>query len=172
VKNVVALLVALVLVSTALAKAPALKSRFEFKIPDGWADKTPPATRATNRLAFDEDNHLAFQAKVAPGAEPVTLAFLDKYIEESQKAVKRITGSELKVIKKDGFDVDGIISARFIFETSPPPDKPNAAPARQAQYYVPAGDQHAIMTFTAPASTFDKYAATFDLAARATKVKR
>jgi hypothetical protein len=175
VKNVLALVVAVALLSPALAKQPvkpAVQSRFQFTIPDGWVDKTPVEARATNRLAFDEEHHLAFQAKVSPGAEPVTLEFLDKYVTESQKAVRRITGSELKVIKKDGFDVDGIIAARFIFETPPPPDKPDAAPARQLQYYVPVGDQHALMTFTAPAATFDKYSEIFDKAARATKVKK
>jgi hypothetical protein len=174
-KNVFALFVALALLSPALgalAKEAALKSRFVFKLPDGWTDKTPPEARATVRLAFDEPNHLAFQAKVAPGAEPVTLEFLDKYILESQKAVRRITGAELKVIKKDGFDVDGIIAARFIFETPPPPDRPEAAPARQLQYYVPVADQHALMTFTAPAATFDKYIELFDKTARATQVKK
>ena len=43
-------------------------------------------------MAFDEANQLAFQAKVAPGGEPVTQEFLEKYASEAQKAVKRITG--------------------------------------------------------------------------------
>lgn len=177
-----ALVAALLLVAAAaLAKKPAKVqtpppaqvSRFQFKVPEGWVDKTPASANAAVRLAFDEANQLAFQAKVAPGSEPVTLEFLDKYISESQKAVKRITGGELKVLKKDGFDVDGIIAARFIFETPPPPDAPADAPsARQVQYYVPAGDQHAIMTFTAPASTFEKWQPLFDKTARATIVRK
>lgn len=158
----------------ALAKnpAPPPPSRFVFQIPDGWVDKTPPGTRGKVRLAFDDEHHLAFQAKVSPGSEPVTLAFLDKYATESQKAVKRITGGELTVIKKDGFDVAGIISARFIFEAPPPPDKPDATPARQVQYYVPIAGEHAVMTFTAPSATFDQYLELFDKTARATTVKK
>ena len=170
-KNALAALLVLV-AAPALAKEPASTSRFQFKIPEGWVDKTPPEARDRVRLAFDEPNHLAFQAKVSPGAEPVTLEFLAKYVSESQKAVKRITGAELKVIKKDGFDVAGIISARFVFETPPPPETPDAPPARQLQYYVPAGDQHAVLTFTAPAKTFEKYEALFDKTARATIVKK
>ena len=173
--------VVLLVAAAALAKKPAKKaappapssSRFDFKIPDGWTDKTPEATRASYRMAFDEANQLAFQAKIAPGAEPVTQEFLEKYAAEAQKAVKRITGGELKVIKKDGFDVAGIISARFEFEAPPPPDAPADAPAaRQMQYYVPYGDQHALLTFTAPAKTFDQFAPLFDKTARATVIRK
>jgi hypothetical protein len=172
VKNALASVLLLV-AAQALAGGPAPPaSRFTFKIPEGWVDKTPADARGTVRLAFDEPNHLALQVKVSPGAEPVSLEFLDKYVIESQKAVKRITGRELKVIKKDGFDVAGIISARFIFETPPPPNDPDAPPARQLQYYVPAGDQHAVITFTAPAKTFDQYVTLFDKTARATVVKK
>jgi hypothetical protein len=172
-------LVALVLfvAAVAVAKKPApsaaSSSHFDFKIPEGWVDKTPAATRASYRMAFDEANQLAFQAKIAPGAEPVTLEFLEKYASEAQKAVKRITGGELKVIKKDGFDVAGIISARFEFETPPPPDAPpDAPPARQMQYYVPFGGEHALLTFTAPAKTFDSFAPLFDKTARATIIRK
>lgn len=175
----VAALALLVLVAAPVAAKklppapPAPPSRFDFQVPQGWVDKTPPKTRGSYRMAFDEANQLAFQAKVAPGAEPVTLEFLEKYATEAAKAVKRISGGELKVIRKDGFDVAGIIAARFIFETPPPPDAPPGAPlARQLQYYVPAGDQHAIMTFTAPAATFDQFAPLFDKTARATVVRK
>jgi hypothetical protein len=153
------------------ARAPA--SRFKLKVPDGWVDKTPASANGVYLMAFDEADHLALQAKVAPGSEPVTQEFLEKYASESQKAVKRITGAELKVMKKDGFDVAGVISARFIFETPPPPDAaPDTPPARQLQYYVPAGDQHAIITFTAPATTFDKWQPLFDKTARATVIRK
>jgi hypothetical protein len=157
----------------AFAKKPAPASRFEFKIPDGWVDKTPAAARKSYRMAFDEANHLAFQANVAAGGEPVTQEFLEKYADDARKAVKRITGGELKVIKKDGFDIAGIISARFIFETPPPPDAPpDAPPARQLHYYVPVGGQHAVLTFTAPASSFASYEALFDKTARATVIRK
>jgi len=179
VKKTVAVLFLLVAAEAVAKHPPSAKtqapppSRFQFKLPDGWVDKSPASANAVYRLAFDEPNQLAFQAKVAPGSEPVTQEFLEKYASESQKAVKRISGVELKVIKKDGFDVDGIISARFIFETPPPPDAPpNAPPARQMQYYVPAGDQHAILTFTAPASTFEKWLPLFDKTARATVIRK
>ena len=170
-------LVTLLVAAHAVAKHPpaakAPPSRFTFKVPDGWVDKTPKSANGVYLMAFDEANHLAFQAKIAPGSEPVTQEFLDKYAGESQKAVKRITGAELKVIKKDGFDVDGTISARFIFETPPPHDAaPETPPARQLQYYVPAGDQHAIMTFTAPADTWDKWQPLFDKTARATVIRK
>jgi hypothetical protein len=178
VKNAILFAVVLLVAAPAVAKKPAPvkpapTSHFDFKIPEGWVDKTPPTTRASYRMAFDETNRLAFQAKVAPGAEPVTQEFLEKYASEAQKAVKRITGGELKVIKKDGFDVAGIISARFVFETPPPPDAPaDAPPARQMQYYVPFGAEHALLTFTAPASTFDSFAPLFDKTARATVIRK
>ena len=171
-KQTLALLFVAALVAQALAKEPAPPSRFQFKVPDGWVDKTPADARGSVRLAFDEANQLAFQAKVSPGSEPVTLAFLDKYASESQKAVKRIAGTELKVIKKDGFDIAGVIAARFIFETPPPPGTPDAQPARQLQYYVPVGEQHAVLTFTAPLKSFDKFEALFDKTARATTIKK
>jgi hypothetical protein len=172
VKTTVAALVVLVAFAALANKSAAPASRFDFKVPEGWVDKTPATARASYRMAFDEANQLAFQAKVAAGAEPVNPAFLEKYASEAQKAVKRITGRELKVIKKDGFDVAGIISARFIFETPPPADAPDAPAARQAQYYVPYGDQHAILTFTAPAKTFDQFAPLFDKTARATVIRK
>lgn len=181
-KNALVVLSVLAAAAPALAKkpaaakkgaaAPAANSRFEFKIPDGWVDRTPDGARGSYLMAFDEANHLALQAKVSPGAEPVTLEFLDKYIDEVRQAVKRITGGEIKVLKKDGFDVAGIISARFEFETPPPPDNADAPSARQMQYYVPAGDQHAVLTFTAPATTFDDYVALFDKTARATVIRK
>ena len=176
-KNAAIVLVTLLVAAHAVAKQPpaarAPASRFKFKLPAGWVDKTPASAKGVYLMAFDEPNHLALQAKIAPGSEPVTLEFLEKYASESQKAVKRISGAELKVIKKDGFDVDGTISARFIFETPPPPDAaPDTPPARQLQYYVPAGDQHVIMTFTAPADTFDKWQPLFDKTARATVIRK
>ncbi|MCU1276949.1 MAG: hypothetical protein JWM53_495 [bacterium] len=170
-KNTLAAVVVLV-AAQAFAKDSAPPSRFQFKIPEGWVDKTPAEARDRVRLAFDEPNHLSFQAKVSPGAEPVSLAFVDKYVIESQKAVKRLTGRELKVIKKDGFGIAGIIGARFIFETPPPANDPEAPPARQVQYYVPAGDQHAVITFTAPAKIFDQYIGLFDKTAAATTIKK
>jgi hypothetical protein len=177
VKNALVLFTLLV-AAQAFAKHPAAAtktppSRFKFQVPAGWVDKTPAGVNGAYHMAFDETNHLAFQAKVAPGSEPVTQEFLEKFASESQKAVKRITGADLKVIRKDGFDVAGIISARFIFETPPPPDAaPDTPPARQTQYYVPAGDQHAILTFTAPADTFDKWQPLFDKTARATVIRK
>ena len=95
-------LVFVLVAAPALASEPAPPSRFEFQVPEGWRRQTPAATRGSVQLAFDEANQLAFQAKVSPGAEPVTPEFLDKYVIESQKAVKRITGRELKVIEKAG----------------------------------------------------------------------
>jgi hypothetical protein len=177
VRNAILFAVVLLVAAAAIAKKPAAPasspSHFDFKIPDGWVDKTPVATRATYRMAFDEANQLAFQAKIARGAEPVTQEFLEKYAGEAQKAVKRITGGELKVLKKDGFDVAGIISARFMFETPPPPDAPpDAPPARQMQYYVPFGSEHALLTFTAPAKTFDSFVPLFDKTARATVIRK
>lgn len=175
-KNAIVLLTLLVAAHAVAKQPPAARapaSRFKFKLPAGWVDKTPASAKGVYLMAFDEANHLALQAKIAPGSEPVTQEFLEKYASESQKAVKRISGAELKVMKKDGFDVAGIISARFIFETPPPPDAaPDTPPARQLQYYVPAGDQHAIITFTAPADTFDEWQPLFDKTARATVIRK
>jgi len=174
VKNAILGSVILFVAAAAVAKKPAAPaSHFDFKIPEGWVDKTPAATRASYRMAFDEANQLAFQAKIAPGAEQVTPEFLEMYVAEAQKAVKRITGSELKVIKKESFDVAGVVAARFEFETPPPADAPPEAPlARQMQYYVPFGGEHALLTFSAPAKTFDSFAPLFDKTARATVIRK
>jgi hypothetical protein len=173
VKNAILVAIVLLVAAAAVAKKPPSSSHFDFKIPEGWVDKTPAATRASYRMAFDEANQLAFQAKVASGGDAVTPDFLEMYAGEAQKAVKRITGGELKVIKKEAIDVAGIVSARFVFEAPPPPDAPPDAPsARQLQYYVPSGAEHAVLTFTAPAKTFDSFVPLFDKTARAIVIRK
>jgi hypothetical protein len=65
-----------------------------------------------------------------------------------------------------------VAAARFVFELPPPHDAEVAQDVRQVQYYVPAIDQHAVLTFSAPRKDFAKFAPLFDDTARATLVKR
>lgn len=165
---------AVAVAATAFAQQPAIKiSRFSFKVPDGWTDKSVPDTRTFYVLALDEPNNLLFNAKVAPGADPVTPEFLDKYAGDAQKSVaKRLKGAALKIVDKKLVNVAGRPAARFVFELPPPPDAEVAQDVRQVQYYIPAVDQHAILTFSAPRKDFEKFAPLFDNTAKATLVAR
>ncbi|MDB4969937.1 MAG: hypothetical protein JWN44_5626 [Myxococcales bacterium] len=154
------------------AAAPRV-SHFSFKVPDGWTDKSTADTRDFYTLAFDEANSLSFQAKVSPGGDRVTPEFLDKYASDAQRSVaQRLKGAELKVLEKKLVNIGGLTGARFVFEVPAPPDAEVAQEVRQVQYYVPAADQHAVLTFSAPRSAFDKFAPLFDKTAQATLIKR
>jgi len=147
-------------------------SHFQFKIPAGWKDKSGQG-RAYFTLAVDEANQLAFQAKVAPGATPVTPELLEKYASDAQKSVKRIApDAELKVIDKKAVTLGDVTAARFVFEMPPPPEALHPQPTRQLMFYVPVADQHAVLTFTAPAASFAKYEALFDKTAHATVIRK
>jgi hypothetical protein len=147
-------------------------SRFSFKVPAGWKDKSGQG-RAYFTLAVDETDQLAFQAKVAAGAVLVTPEFLEKYASDAQKSVARIAqGAELKVVDKRAFTIAGVTAARFVFEMPPPPEAEHPQPTRQLMFYVPALDQHATMTFTAPATSYAKFEALFDKTARATVIRK
>ena len=154
----------------ALADAPS-SSRFTFKVPDGWQDKSGEG-RAYFTLAVDETDQLAFQAKVATGATVVTPEFLEKYASDAQKSVERILHgtAALKVIDKRAVTLGGVTAARFVFELPPPPEAMHPKATRQLQYYLPASDQHAVLTFTAPTTTFAKFEPLFDKTARATVI--
>jgi hypothetical protein len=169
--TVVVALVACLVAAPVLADSKT--SHFSFKIPDGWTDKSSPETRAFYTVAFDPANHLSYQAKVSAGGAPVTPEFLDQYAGNAQKSVaKHLKGAELKVIDKKLVNIGGITAARFVFELPPPPDAEVTQNVRQLQFYVPAGDQHAVLTFSAPRDQFDKFAPLFERTAQATLVKR
>ena len=172
-KSTLASLFIIAVAATALAQQPVKTSRFSFKVPEGWTDKSVPDTRSFYVLALDQPNNLLFNAKVAPGADPVTPEFLDKYAGDAQKSVaKRMKGAVLKVVDKKLVNVAGRTAARFVFELPPPPDAEVAQDVRQVQYYIPAVDQHAILTFSAPRKDFEKFAPLFDSTAKATLIAR
>ena len=147
-------------------------SHFQFKIPAGWKDKSGQG-RAYFTLAVDEANQLAFQAKVQQGATLVTPQFLEKYASDAQKSVARIApDAELKVIDKRAVTLGDVTAARFVFEMPPPPDALHPQPTRQLMFYVPVGDEHAVLTFTAPSASYAKFEALFDKTARATVIRK
>lgn len=145
-------------------------SRFAFEVPKGWADQSP-GDRSFFTFAVDQADHLVMQAKVQPGGEAATRAFLDKYAHDAEQSVLRhLPGTSFTVVKKELTTIGGVAAARFVFDTKPPGDE--AETIRQVQFYVPSGDQHAILTFTAPKDAFGKFAALFDATAHATTVKK
>lgn len=155
--------------SFALA-APPETSHFGFTIPDGWSDRSP-GNRSFYTIAVDDADHLVFQAKVQGGGAPATAALLDKYAHDAEQSVKRrLPDIEFKVLKKSLVHLGGVDAARFVFDTRPPGAK--SEPIRQLQFYVPAGDQHAVLTFTAPRHSFDKFLALFERTAKATVVNK
>ncbi len=168
-----AIVLAVVSLVAAVAFADDAPSHFSFKVPAGWKDKSGQG-RAYFTLAVDEANSLAFQAKVAVGATPVTPAFLDKYASDAQQSVARILNGagELKVVDKRAVTVAGVTAARFVFEMPPPPEALHPQATRQLQFYVPVGDQHAILTFTAPTTTFAKFEPLFEKTAAATVIRK
>lgn len=171
-KNAIAIAATLLLAAVALADATST-SRFSFKVPAGWKDKSGEG-RAYFTLAVDEKDQLAFQAKVSPGAALVTPEFLDKYASDAQKSVARILNGagELKVVDKRAVTIGDVTAARFVFEMPPPPEALEPKATRQMQFYLPAGDQHAVLTFTAPTTTFAKFEALFEKTARATVIRK
>jgi len=171
VKNVIAALL-VALAATFAVAAPKGTSHFSFKVPNGWTDKSGEG-RAYFTLAVDEKEHLAMQAKVQPGGTPVSPQFVMQYIADAQKSVAKILGdAELKVLDARNVTIGGASGVRFLFELPAPAQAEHPQPTRQLQFYIPVGDQHAIITFTAPASSYDKYAALFDKTAAATVIRK
>ena len=124
-------------------------------------------------MAFDEANQLAFQAKVAPGAEPVTQEFLEKYVARGAEGGqahhrRRAQGDQEGRLRRRRHHL-GALHVRVA-----------AAAGRAARCAAGAadavlravGDQHALMTFTAPAKTFDQFVPLFDKTARATVIRK
>ena len=167
-----ALFAAVVLFAAHAVADDKAQSHFEFKIPAGWKDKSGQG-RAYFTLAVDEANQLAFQAKVSPGATMVTPEFLEKYASDAQKSVARIAAdAKLEVIDKQAVTLGGVTAARFVFEMPPPPGALHPQPTRQLMFYVPVADQHAVLTFTAPAESYAKFEPLFDKTARATVIRK
>ena len=163
------LVLVLALTGSSLAEAPTA-SRFHFKMPKGWKDQSP-GDKTIFVVATDEADQLVFQARVAAGANPATDELLEKFAGDAEKSVKaRVPDMKFEVISKELVKVAGLTAARFIFESTPPGD--NVAPLRMLQFYLPAKDQHAIITFTAPAASFAKFLPQFDSIARSTTVKK
>ena len=173
-KNAIAasVLVALTAAAAVAQKPAPPPSRFSFKVPDGWTDKSGEG-RAYFTLAVDEKEHLAMQAKVQPGGTPVSPQFVANYIADAQKSVAKILGgAQLKALDARNTTIDGASAVRFLFELPAPPQAEDPQPTRQLQFYVPVGDQHAIITFTAPAKSYAKYEALFNKTAGATVIRK
>jgi hypothetical protein len=175
VKNAIAALFVLAAASAVAQvapKTPSSPSRFTFKVPKGWTDKSGEG-RAYFTVAVDEKEHLAMQAKVQPGGTPVSPQFVANYIADAQKSVAKILGgAELKALDARNTTIGGVSAVRFLFELPAPPDAEDPQPTRQLQFYVPVGEQHAIITFTAPAKSYAKYEALFVKTAGATVIRK
>ncbi len=155
----------------AASKAAAVP-HFRFKSPAGWVNKTPGGDSALYTIAVDEPHSLVFQAKVQPGGAPATQALLDKYAADARTSVtKRLPEATFQVLDKGLVAIGGVTAARFVFEMVPPADSPTKS-VKQLQFYIPDGNEHGIMTFTAPVETFDQYAPLFEKTAQATTITR
>ena len=149
--------------------APPTTSHFRFKIPAGWSDRSP-GDRSFYTLAVDDADHLAFQASVQPGGDPATPELLEKYAHDAERSVKaRAPELAFNVRGKELVRIAGVRAARFVFDTTPP--GADSKPIRQLQFYLPSGDQHAVLTFTAPRDKFTKFLPLFEKTAKATVVK-
>jgi hypothetical protein len=162
--------------AVALADPPAPASskapHFHFKPPTGWVDKTPGGGSSVYTIAVDEPHSLVFQAKVQPGGAPANEAMLDKYAADARTSVtKRLPEATFQVLDKSLVAIGGVTAARFVFEMVPPADSPTKS-VKQLQFYIPDGNEHGIMTFTAPVESFDQYAPLFEKTARATTITK
>lgn len=167
-KPLLACLLALALAAPAAAAGSS--SRFHFQIPKGWKDQSP-GDRTIFVVATNEADQLVFQARVAPGGDPADDALLDKFASDAEKSVlARVPEMKFSVVSKELVKLAGLTAARFIFETTPPGD--DVTPLRMLQFYVPTKGQHAILTFTSPAASFDKFLPQFDQIARGITVKK
>jgi hypothetical protein len=175
------LAVALLVSSVAHAAAP---SRFQFKVPAGWADCSegaPPADAARVPAVLIEEarkNHFAFcaadvdhaddgfmenvNAIVEPGTAKIDMAFMsqlrDSIAEEAKKA-----GSNHHVVDISLAKAGGITVGRYVSELGAPPNT-----VKQIGYIIPGNDQHAILTYSTTPAQFAHYAPIFDQAAQAT----
>ncbi len=169
-KNAIVAIAVTLFVAHAFADAPA--PRFSFKVPSGWTDKSGDG-RAYFTLAVNEPEHLAMQAKVQPGGTPVSPQFVAKYIADAQKSVAKILdGAELKVLDARNVTIGGVSAVRFLFELPAPAQAEDPQPTRQLQFYMPLGQEHAILTFTAPARSYARFEALFDKTAAATVIRK
>ena len=149
--------------------APITDSHFRFKIPTGWKDKSPGDPNVYT-VAVDEPNNLVYQAKVQLGSAPANEEMLDRYANEARKSVTaRLPDSKFKALERGIVRIDDVQAARFVFEMIPPG---GGGPIRQLQFYVASGQEHAVMTFTAPAEHFAEYVKLFEATAQATTIKK
>ena len=150
-----------------VAAAPISDSHFRFKIPAGWKDKSP-ADPHVYTVAVDDPNNLVYQAKVQLGGAPANEDMLDRYANEARKSVTaRLPDSKFKALERGIVRIDDVQAARFVFELTPPG---SGGTIRQLQFYVASGQEHAVLTFTAPADHFAEYVKLFEETAQATTI--
>jgi hypothetical protein len=161
-------LLAACLIAGGPAIADVTMARFTFKVPEGWADKSPESHAVT--IVVNEKEGLVFNASVAPGADPVDDELLDKWAADSVASFKRLMpAGTMTLRKKERVTIAGITCGRFQYDTNPGGDR---EAVRQLQFYIPVEDQHAVLTYTASPEKFAAAMALFDRLARATKVRK
>ncbi len=112
------------------------------------------------------------QAKVQPGAGAGDARVPREIRDEGAGVGGAHRRAELKVVDKRAVTLGGVPAARFVFEMPAPPQAADPPPTRQLRYVVPVADQHAVVTFTAPAKSYDKFQALFDKTANATVIRK
>ncbi len=166
---VAALVVGLGHAALADVTPPISDSHFRFKIPAGWTDKTTGDPKLYT-MAVDEPHNLVYQAKVQLGGAPANEEMLDRYAEDARKSVtKRLPDSKFKALERAIVTIDEVQAARFVFEMIPPG---GGGAIRQLQFYVASGQEHAVLTFTAPAEHFAENVKLFEATAQATTIKK
>lgn len=163
-----AITIAAALFVAASALADVTMLRFTFKVPPEWTDKSPASHSVS--IFVDSKAGMVFNASVAEGGAAVDDKFLEKWAADSVASFKKLVpDGTMTVRNKARADIGGITCGRFEYDTNAGGDKDSV---RQLVFYLPVGNQHAVLTYTTTPDKFASAVPLFEKLARATKIAR